>query len=239
MPWDVIFFYVLAALCLLTALLVVVSENPVHSGLFLVLCFVNVAGIFVMLGSDFLAVIQIIVYSGAVLVLLLFVLMLVDPDKLPSFYAARPLQRYVSFLIGLVVLLEVGAAIITRPAIEAIGPDTTSAINAMGGNVQAIGRVIFTDYALALEITSLVLTVGVVGAVVLGLPERLGEKSRQHRATISLGHPRGSAEILGPGPRFETPINVPAGRIAAPEGPRTVVMAKSPEEYTRAGEISR
>lgn len=239
MPWDVIFFYTLSAICLLTALLVVVSESPVHSGLFLVLCFVNVAGIFVLLGAEFLAVIQIIVYSGAVLVLLLFVLMLVDPDKLPSFYAARPLQRYVSFLIGLVLVLEVGAAIITRPAISALGPDTTEAINAVGGNVQAVGRIIFSDYVLALEVTSLVLTVGVVGAVVLGLPERLGEKATETRATISLGHSRGSSEILGPGPRFETPINVPAGRTTAPQGPRRVVMTESAEDYTRAGDISR
>jgi NADH-quinone oxidoreductase subunit J len=239
MPWDVIFFYTLAAICLLTAVLVVVSESPVHSGLFLVLCFVNVAGIFVLLGAEFLAVIQIIVYSGAVLVLLLFVLMLVDPDKLPSFYAARPLQRYVSLLIGLVLVLEVGAAIISRPAIEAVGPDTTEAINAVGGNVQAVGQIIFTDYVLALEITSLVLTVGVVGAVVLGLPERLGEKANESRATISLGHSRGSSEILGPGPRFETPIDVPAGRTTAPQGPRKVVMTKSADDYTRAGEISR
>jgi len=239
MPWDVIFFYTIAAICLFTGLLVVVSESPVHSAIFLVLCFVNVAGIFVMQGAEFLAVLQIIVYSGAVLVLLLFVLMLIDPDKLPSFYTARPLQRYVSLLIGLVLLLEVGAAIITRPAIEAIGPDTPEAIAAVGGNVQAIGRIIFTDYALALEMTSLVLTVGVVGAVVLGLPERLGEKARESRSTISLGHPRGSSDILGPGPRFETPIDVPAGRTTAPQGPRKVVMAKSPDDYTRAGEISR
>ncbi|HWV35779.1 MAG TPA: NADH-quinone oxidoreductase subunit J [Thermomicrobiales bacterium] len=239
MPWDVIFFFVLSAICLFTALLVVVSENPVHSGLFLVLCFVNVAGLFVLLGAEFLAVLQIIVYSGAVLVLLLFVLMLVDPDKLPSFYAARPLQRYVSVLIGLVLLLEVGAAIITRPAVEMIGPDSTAAIQAVGGNVQAIGRVIFSDYALALEMTSLILTVGVVGAVVLGLPERLGEKARESRSTISLGHSRGSDDVLGPGPRFETPIATPASRYIAPEGPRRVIMAKSPDDYTRVGEISR
>lgn len=239
MPWDVIFFFVLSAICLLTALLVVVSENPVHSGLFLVLCFINVAGIFVLLGAEFLAVIQIIVYSGAVLVLLLFVLMLVDPDRLPAFYVARPLQRYVSALIGLVLLFEVGAVIITRPAIEMIGPDTPAAVQAVGGNVQAIGRVIFSDYALALEMTSLVLTVGVIGAIVLGLPERLGERARQHRATISLGHPRGSDGVLAAGPRFETPIAQPEGRYVAPEGPRRVIMAKSPDDYTRVDEISR
>lgn len=239
MPWDLIFFFVLAAICLLTAVLVVVSESPVHSALFLVLCFLNVAGVFVLLGSEFLAVLQIIIYTGAILVLLLFVLMLVDPDKLPSFYAARPLQRYVSALIGIVLVLELGAAIISRTAIEAVGPDTPEAIAAVGGNVQAIGRVIFSEYALALEVTSLVLTVGVVGAVVLGLPDRLGERASESTSTISLGHTRGSTEMLGAGPRFETPIDVPAGRSRAPEGPRKVVMATSADEYTRAGETSR
>src|SRR5688572_1113690 len=185
MPWDVIFFFLLATICLVTALGVVVAPNPVHSGVFLVLCFINVAGIFVMLGSEFLAVIQIIVYTGAVLVLLLFVLMLVDPANLPALYTARPLQRYVSFLLGAVLLLEVGAAIITRTAVGAIGPDTPEAIATYGGNVQAIGIAVFTDYALAFEITSLVLTVGVIGAVVLGLPERLGERIRESSATIS------------------------------------------------------
>lgn len=235
MPWDVIFFYTIAALCLLTAVLVVVSENPVHSGLFLVLSFLNVAGIFVMLGAEFLAVIQIIVYTGAILVLLLFVLMLVDPDKLPSFYTARPLQRYVSAIIGVVLVLEIGAAIISRPAVSMIGPDTMESVQAVGGNVQAIGRVLFTDYVLAVEIVSLVLSVGVVGAVVLGLPERLGERARS-TSTISLGHPSGGADMLTAGPRFETPIDVPEGRTDLPQGPRRVVMTKSADEYKRPGE---
>ena len=84
MSWDVIIFYLIAGISVLTALGVVAARNPMHSGIFLVLCFVNVAGIFVMLGAEFLAVIQIIVYTGAVLVLLVFVMMLVDPEDLPS-----------------------------------------------------------------------------------------------------------------------------------------------------------
>jgi NADH-quinone oxidoreductase subunit J len=83
MPWDVIIFYMIATVCVLCAAGVVVANNPVHSAIFLVLCFFNVAGIFLMLGAEFLAVIQVIVYTGAILVLMLFVLMLVDPDNLP------------------------------------------------------------------------------------------------------------------------------------------------------------
>ena len=122
MPWDVILFYLIAGISVLTALGVVAARNPMHSGIFLVLCFVNVAGIFVMLGAEFLAVIQIIVYTGAVLVLLVFVMMLVDPEDLPSFHTSAPLQRYLSFLLGLVLLLEVGAAILTRTRFEHAQP---------------------------------------------------------------------------------------------------------------------
>ncbi|HEU0163500.1 MAG TPA: NADH-quinone oxidoreductase subunit J, partial [Thermomicrobiales bacterium] len=139
MPWDVIFFYVIGTVCILSAIGMVVSPNPVHSGIFLVLCFLNVAAIFVMLGAEFLAVIQIIVYTGAILILMLFVLMLVDPEQLPAFSSARPLQRNLSFLLGLILLLEIGAAIITRTSIGPVGKDTPAAVSAVGGNVQAIG----------------------------------------------------------------------------------------------------
>lgn len=238
MPWDALFFFIIAAACLLSALLVVVSENPVHSGIFMVLSFINVAAIFVLLGAEFLAVIQIIVYTGAVLVLLLFVLMLVDPAKLPSFYVAQPLTRFVSALIGLVLLLEVGAAIISRTALEHVGPDTQANIEAAGGNVQRIGQVMFSDYVLALEIASLVLTVGVVGAVVIGVPERLRERT----STISLGHPKVSMEALAAGPpKFETPIPTREEPVPAMNDsrPRRVVMTKSADDYKRVGEIDR
>ena len=239
MPWDVIFFFILATIAVVTALGVVVAPNPVHSGIFLVLCFLNVAAVFVMLGAEFLAVVQIIVYTGAVLVLLLFVLMLVDPERLPALYQARPLQRYVSFLLGAVLLLEVGAAIITRPAVAMIGPDTPEAIASYGGNVQALGRVIFSDYVLAFEITSLVLSVGVIGAVVIGLPSRLGERARAHSSTISLGHPRGTdPEALPAGPRGETPIVVRERREVPTGGARRIIMARDPDEYTSIGDLT-
>src|SRR6476646_3024571 len=110
MSWDLLAFYLIAAVCILAAGGVVVSNNPVHSAIFLVICFFNVAGVFVMLGAEFLAVVQVIVYTGAILVLVLFVLMLVDPDNLPEFHTARPIQRYVGLLLGAILLLEVGGA---------------------------------------------------------------------------------------------------------------------------------
>jgi NADH-quinone oxidoreductase subunit J len=239
MAWDVIFFFVLSAAAVLSAIVMVAAEKPMHSAVALLISFLNVAGIFVMLGAEFLAVLQVIVYTGAVLVLILFVVMLVDPDRLPSFYVGRPLQRYVSALIGLVLILEIGAAIITRTALDAIGPHTQEWIDAAGGNIQAIGQVLFSEYALGLEIASLVLSVGVVGAVVLGVPERLGKLSDMQTSTISLGHSRGLSPELPANHKFETPMDIPAERYRVPEGPRELVMASSPDEYKHPGETSR
>src|SRR4051794_14412296 len=117
MSWDVVIFYMVAAICVLAAIGVVAARNPVHSAIFLVLCFFNVAAVFVMLGAEFLAVIQVIVYTGAIMVLVLFVLMLVDPDDLPEFHRGRPIQRVVGLLLGAMLLLEVGIAIIDRTVV--------------------------------------------------------------------------------------------------------------------------
>src|SRR5829696_7319874 len=114
MNWEVLIFYMVASVCVLCAGGVVVARNPLHSAIFLVLCFFNVAGIFLMMGAEFLAVVQVIVYTGAILVLLLFVLMLVDPDDLSEVHTGRPVQRVVGFLLGAILLLEIGVAIIDR-----------------------------------------------------------------------------------------------------------------------------
>lgn len=234
MPWDVIIFYMISAVCILCAAGVVVANNPVHSAIFLVLCFFNVAGIFVMLGAEFLAVVQVIVYTGAILVLVLFVLMLVDPDDLPEFHAARPVQRYVGFLLGGILLLEVGVAIIDRTVTGVQGSATADTINAVGGNTQALGRTLYTQYLLPFEVVSLVLTVGVIGAIVLAMPERLGEKISSRRGTISLGHPRGTDYALPAGPVEETPIPGSARDEAVMAGPqqygRELVMVRDAED---------
>lgn len=236
MPWELIFFYLIGAASVLCALGMVLAKNPVHSGIFLVLSFLNVAGIFVMLGAEFLAVIQIIVYTGAILILMLFVLMLVDPDDLPSFSSAAPLQRNLSVVLGLVLVLELAAAIITRTALGPVGTDTVAAIDSVGGNTQALGLRIYSHYLLAFEVTSLVLTVGVIGAVVLALPERLGEKVQRRRDTISLAHPRGADGLLPEGPKGETPITIDPQREAALQSAgRTLIMTKDPDAYTRVG----
>jgi NADH-quinone oxidoreductase subunit J len=237
MSWDLLAFYLIAAVCLLAAGGVVVSNNPVHSAIFLVICFFNVAGIFVMLGAEFLAAVQVIVYTGAILVLVLFVLMLVDPDNLPEFHTARPIQRYVGLLLGAILLLEVGTAILGRTVVGQSGPATPDVIQAVGGNTQAVGRTLYTQYVFPFEVVSLVLTVGVIGAIVLALPERLGEKMTRRRGTISLAHARGVdfAMPIGPGDESVIPDTGEESAHVASGFGRDLIMTKDPDAYTTLG----
>lgn len=228
MPWATVVFLLVGALAILSALGMVAMKNPVHSAIFLVICFVQIAGVFVMLGAEYLAVIQIIVYTGAVMVLLLFVVMLVDIDDLPEFHTAEPLTRAVGTLLGLMLLIEVGIAIATRTITGAQGTATPENVAAVGGNTQALGRVLYTQYLLPFELISMVLTVGVLGAIVLALPERLGLDTGRRRDTISLGHPRGTDAIVPIGSGEE----VAAARSnAQPAGVgRTLIMAADPDD---------
>lgn len=236
MPWDFVAFMLIAAICVITAGGMVASNNPVHAGIFLGLCFIHVAGIFVMLGAEFLAVIQVIVYTGAILVLLLFVLMLVDPDNLPEFHTARPIQRAVASLLGLVLLLEIAVAILGRTVEGAKGAATQENIQLVGGNTQALGRTLYTEYLLPFEIASLVLTVGIIGAIVLAMPERLGERIGRRRGTISLGHARGVDLMLEPGMPGESVIAGNENELATGlSSRRGVILVKDADEYTTVG----
>ena len=236
MSWEFIFFAVFSAAMLISAIGVVAFENPVHSAAALVGTFVNVAALFVMLAAEFLAVLQIIIYTGAVLVLILLTVMLVDPDRLPNFYVGKPLQRNISAVVGVILLAELGVAIVTREALELIGPHTNAMVESMGGNVQAVGQVLLGEYALALEIASVLLGVGVIGAVVIGLPDRKGPLSV---ATTSLGHSRGAEDALAPGHKFETPMNIPPERYIAPKGERRIIKTRDADAYKNPGDTSK
>jgi NADH-quinone oxidoreductase subunit J len=230
MPWETVIFFLVGGLAILSALGMVAMNNPVHSAIFLVICFIQIAGIFVMLGAEYLAVIQIIVYTGAVLVLLLFVLMLVDIDDLPEFHTQQPLTRVVGTLLGIMLLIEVAVAIGTRTITGAQGTATPEAVALVGGNTQAIGNVLYTKYLLPFELISMVLTVGILGAIVLALPERLGLDTGRRRGTISLGHPRGTDAVLAIESGQEAE-RVKSRPNAEPAGVgRTLIMAKDPDD---------
>ena len=170
------FFYLFAGLAIASGFMVIAARNPVTSVLFLILAFVNAAGLFVMMGAEFLAMILVVVYVGAVAVLFLFVVMMLDVD----FAALRQgFQRYlpVGGLIGAIFLIElilvvgtwtVDPGLVQAPLGHATGEGLT--------NTHELWRVLYTDYAYFFQIAGLILLVAMIGAIVLTLRDRPGVK---------------------------------------------------------------
>jgi NADH-quinone oxidoreductase subunit J len=179
------FFYLFAGVTIASGFMVIASRNPVASVLFLILAFVNAAGLFVMMGAEFLAMILVVVYVGAVAVLFLFVVMMLDVD----FAQLRQgFQQYlpIGALIGAVFLIElllvVGSWTIDPGLVQApLGPVASAeAVN----NTQA--RVLYTDYVFFFQLAGLILLVAMIGAIVLTLRDRPGVK----RQNISVQNAR-------------------------------------------------
>jgi NADH-quinone oxidoreductase subunit J len=172
-----IVFYVFAAILVASAAMVIVARNPVHSVLFLILCFFNAAGLFVLMGAEFLAMILVVVYVGAVAVLFLFVVMMLDVDfvKLREGFA-----RYlpVGAAVGLVLAAEL-VFVLAPWAFSASVPEAISVPIPDPSeihNTKALGLVLYTDYAYLFQAAGLVLLVAMVGAIVLTLRDREGVK---------------------------------------------------------------
>jgi NADH-quinone oxidoreductase subunit J len=171
--FEAIAFYFFSAILLLSAVMVIGARNPVHSVLFLILAFFNAAGLFVLAGAEFLAMILVVVYVGAVAVLFLFVVMMLDVDFAELKKGAL---QYLPFggLIGLVLVAELvmaGSAWILKPAASAA---RAHAFPAGVSNTRALGHIIYTDYVYYFQIAGLVLLVAMIGAIVLTLRSRPG-----------------------------------------------------------------
>src|SRR4051812_17419508 len=189
-------FYFLSAVAVLMAAGVVFARNPVHAAFFLVISFLNVAGIYVLLGAEFLAAVQIIVYTGAILVVFLFVIMLVRPEDLGELSHGSRLQAGFAWLLGIGLFLEISSVITTGIVQGQQGQITQQAIDQVGGNTQALGRFLYSEYLLPFEVASLVLLVATIAAIVLGVPDRVATfAATRNTRTISLGHPTGSDQI--------------------------------------------
>ncbi|MBX9933625.1 MAG: NADH-quinone oxidoreductase subunit J [Methylobacterium sp.] len=181
------FFYLFSGLAVASGFMVIASRNPVASVLFLILAFVNAAGLFVLMGAEFLAMILVVVYVGAVAVLFLFVVMMLDVD----FAELRQgFQRYlpVGGLIGVIFLIElvlvVGSWAIDPGLVQA--PLGNAARGEAATNTQALGRVLYTDYVYFFQLAGLILLVAMIGAIVLTLRDRPGVK----RQNISVQNAR-------------------------------------------------
>ncbi len=230
MAAEVLVFNLLSGIAIVSAAAMIMMRNPVHSAIALVITFVNVAAVFIMLRAEFLAVVQIIVYTGAILVLILFVLMLVNPDELPDFHGARPMQQIFGFGLGIILLAEIAVAILTRTVVAEPGPWTEDGMAAVGGNVQAIGQVLYSGYVLPIQATALVLLAATIGALFLGRPDEDEEPtpSRRTVATISLAHTRGSDQD-------EIPA-LSSANIKHEAGDRDLIMARDADEFTSTPE---
>lgn len=168
-------FYLFATITLAAAVMVISARNPVHSVLFLILAFFNAAGLFVLMGAEFLAMILVVVYVGAVAVLFLFVVMMLDIN----FVALREgfLQYLpVGGLIGLILLVE----LILVVAAWSVAPDATAVARVpipppdQVDNTRALGQVLYTKYIYLFQASGLVLLIAMVGAIVLTLRKREG-----------------------------------------------------------------
>jgi NADH-quinone oxidoreductase subunit J len=169
-----IFFYLFSAVAVASAIMVITARNPVHSVLFLILCFFNAAGLFILMGAEFLAMILVVVYVGAVAVLFLFVVMMLDVDfvKLRSGMAQ---YLPIGGAIGLILLAELVLVLGTWN----LAPGTlktTSVIPTNVTNTEALGQVLYTKYIYFFQAAGLVLLVAMIGAIVLTLRHKSGVK---------------------------------------------------------------
>ncbi|MGH6867270.1 MAG: NADH-quinone oxidoreductase subunit J [Methylocella sp.] len=185
------FFYLFSAVMIGAAVMVISARNPVHSVLFLILAFFNAAGLFILLGAEFLAMILVVVYVGAVAVLFLFVVMMLDVNF------AELKQGFLQYLpaggiIGLVVLLEVAFVV----GAWTIGPvaiaNVTTPMPPGMTNTMALGRVLYTQYVYLFEAAGLILLTAMIGAIVLTLRHKAGVK----RQNVAIQNARTPAEAV-------------------------------------------
>jgi len=178
-------FYVLAAVTLLSGVAVVSARNPVHSVLFLIAAFFSAAGLFVLLGAEFLAMLLIVVYVGAVAVLFLFVVMMLDVDFAElrqGFAQYLPIGGLVAGVLAVEMVL-VSASVAAQGA---AGKNAVTDANAgQVSNTEAIGRVLYTDYIFFFQAAGMVLLVAMIGAIVLTLRHKSGVKRQNIGAQVA------------------------------------------------------
>jgi NADH-quinone oxidoreductase subunit J len=171
------FFYLFSSILLASAFMVIAARNPVHAVLFLILAFFNAAGLFLLLGAEFLAMLLVVVYVGAVAVLFLFVVMMLDVDFVElrqGFLKYLPIGGLIAFIFALELGLVLGTWKLSPEALK-VGKEATKAtVDAM--NLRALGRILYTENFYFFQLAGMVLLVAMIGAIVLTLRERVGVK---------------------------------------------------------------
>ncbi|WP_075996418.1 NADH-quinone oxidoreductase subunit J [Salaquimonas pukyongi] len=169
-----IFFYLFATITVASAFMVISARNPVHAVLFLILAFVNSAGLFMLTGAEFLALLLIVVYVGAVAVLFLFVVMMLDVDFVElreGFLQYLPIGGLVGAIVLVELLMVVGAWVVAPGTVDgALGEPTPDM--SVTSNIQALGNILYTKYFFFFQVAGLILLVAMIGAIVLTLHHR-------------------------------------------------------------------
>jgi len=207
---QAIAFYVFAAILLASACMVITARNPVHSVLFLILAFINAAALFVLAGAEFLAMVLVIVYVGAVAVLFLFVVMMLDVD----FAALREgFQRYapLGLVIGFILMIEIGMMAIDWTIAPAAHLAIAVPMPAGLPNTTALGDLIYTRFMFPFELVALLLLIAMVGAIVLTHSDRRGPRRQnihvQHERTIDQTLTMVRMKLGDGGHQIATPAN--------------------------------
>jgi NADH-quinone oxidoreductase subunit J len=169
MTASILFFIVIGAVCLASAVGVIASRIPIHSALYLLVNFVSLAVMYVTLEAQFLAAAQVIIYAGGIVILILFVIMLIGSERIETRAPHRSWTPYAGILLGVTLISSMIFSFV-----ETQTPATpTSAIN--GGAPETVGMAIFTQYLLPFEMTAVLLLVALLGALVLGRYPRTGK----------------------------------------------------------------
>ena len=187
MTLPALFFYLFSALTVGSGLMVIAARNPVHAVLFLILAFFNAAGLFVLMGAEFLAMILVVVYVGAVAVLFLFVVMMLDVDFAElkaGFMKNAPLGA----LVGLILLVELVMLLgfnLVRPGTLAQAAAPIPSAGSGVTNTEALGRVLYTTYVYYFQGAGLILLVAMIGAIVLTLRHKEGVRRQSIAAQVA------------------------------------------------------
>jgi NADH-quinone oxidoreductase subunit J len=196
MVLHALFFYLFATITVASAFMVIASRNPVHSVLFLILAFFNAAGLFLLIGAEFLAMILVVVYVGAVAVLFLFVVMMLDVDFVElrqGFLQYLPIGGLIGIVLLVELLMVLGGWTIDPGVLKS--PVTPIPDMAATSNIEAIGAVLYTKYLYFFQASGMILLVAMIGAIVLTLRHKEGVKRQNIAAQVARG-PATSIEVV-------------------------------------------
>jgi NADH-quinone oxidoreductase subunit J len=166
MGFKWLIFIAMAVVAIGSSLMMVTRKNPIHSAVWLIVTFCSVAGLYVLLNATFIAVAQVMVYAGAIMMLVIFVIMLIHLEAGPQMARKRSFAKLIGSVITVLLFLQVLGAFMVYGNVGKKGAYSATVLAKLG-NTQAVGTVLYGKYVFAFEIASILLLVGIIGAVVL------------------------------------------------------------------------